>query len=402
MRKLTLALLITCISAVNVIAQKAKLQTARNYYNKPYEQFDKAKEAIDEVVVHEQTKDMAKSWYTRGLIYDALYKNEKYPNLCENCLLTAYESYQKALDLEPGNEWADEIKMARIPLLANKVFQEGVAAFQAKQYNTALTDFELVQKMTPGDTAVVLNSAYSAERAGDLEKAKLYYSKLINMKYPDSNIYLNLANIHKAQKDTTAALNTIMDGRAVYPDTISLLLYQINILLGSGKTEQATQALNEATAKDPNNPNLYLALGSSYDNLANPHSADGKDLPKPKNYAELTTKAEEAYKKGLAISPNNYELNFNLGAMYFNQAAEMNNQANKLTDNNEYAKAKVKFDQKFHEAEPFLLKALENNPKKTEDDMSIHQGTLNSLKQLYAKTGETEKYNKIKAQLEQK
>lgn len=398
MKKLALALLTICIS-VSVYGQKAKLQTASNYFRPPYEQYDKAKEAIDEVVLHEQTKGMAKSWYTRGMIYESLYKHAKYGELCDKCLMIAYESYQKAMELDPANEWAEEIKMARIPLLANRIFQEGVTAFQSKDYNKALADFELVQKISPTDTAVILNSAYSAERSGNTEKAKQYYSKLISLKYPDVNIYLSLSNLYKTQKDTSSALNTIMEGRALYPDTVSLLLAQINILLAGGKTEQATQALSEATTKDPNNPNLYLALGSSYDNLANPR-ADGKELPKPSNYSEYTTKAEDAYKKGLSISPDNYELNFNLGAMYFNQAAEMNNQANKLTDNNAYAKAKVKFEEKFHEAEPYLLKALDLNPRKSEDDISIYNGTLSSLKQLYAKTGETEKYNNIKAMMD--
>ena len=143
-------------------------------------------------------------------------------------------------------------------------------------------------------------------------------------------------------------------------------------------------------------------MGSSYDNLANPKGSDGKDLPKPSNYNEYITKAEESYKKGLAINPDNYEMNFNLGALYFNQAAEMANQANSLKSTDDFNKAKVKFEQKFKDAEPYLEKAMEKNPKTTEDDMSIYNGTLNSLKQLYARTGETEKYNKVKELIDKK
>ncbi len=402
MKKASSFFLIICLSVIYAVAQKAKVQTAYNYYKEPYQQYDKAKEAIDEAILNEQSAAMAKTWYYRGLIYQSLYKNEKYGSLCDNCLQTAYESFQKALEKDPDNEWADEIKALRIPWITNKVFDNGVQAFKAKDYKTALAEFERVQVMTPGDTSVLLNSAYSAERAGDYAKAKQYYSKLVEMKYPDDNIYLSLSNIYKQENDNDNALKLIRSGIAVYPDSINLLLAEINILLSTGRNEEATKSLDAAIKKDANNPSLYLALGSTYDNLANPKDKDGKDLPKPKNFDELVGKAEATYKQGLQIAPDNYELNYNLGALYFNKAAEMANQANKITSNVEYSKAKEAFDAKFKEAEPYLEKALQNNPKKTEDDMFTYNGTLISLKQLYVRTGETEKYEKIKALIDQK
>ena len=402
MKKNSLFLLLTCFTVFYASGQKAKVQTAYNFYKEPYQQYDKAKEAIDEAILNEQSAAMAKTWYYRGLIYQALYKSEKYGQLCNNCLLTAFESFQKANEKDPKNEWAEEIKFVRIPFLANKYFENGVNAFKEKDFAKALKEFETVQKMTPGDTSVLLNSAYSAERAGNKEKTKLYFSQLIGMKYPDDKIYLSLANVYKQDNDTSNALKTIRSGRTIYPDSLELMLGEINILLAGGKNEEATMALNAATQKDPNNQNLYLALGSTYDNLANPKDANHKELPKPKNYEEYLMKAEDAYKKGLAINPDNYEMNFNLGALYFNKAAEMANQANKITSNDAYNKAKEAFDQKFKQAEPYLEKALDKNPKLTEDDISIYDGTLVSLKQLYVRTGETEKYQKIKAMIEQK
>ena len=402
MRKSSLFLLIACLSVIYTNAQKAKVQTAYNFYKEPYQQYDKAKEAIDEAILNEQSAAMSKTWYYRGLIYQSFYKNEKYGQLCDNCLMTAFESFQKANEKDPKNEWAEEIKLVRIPFITNKIFENGVIAFKAKDFNKALIEFESVLKMSPGDTSVILNSAYSAERAGNSEKAKQYYSQLISMKYTDDKIYLSLSNIYKQENDTAKAMNTVRAGRSLYPDSINLMLAEINLLLAGGKNEEATLALNAATKKDPNNQNLYLALGSTYDNLANPKDKDHKELPRPKNYEEYLMKAEEAYKKGLAINPDNYELNYNIGALYFNKGAEMANLANKLTSNDAYNKAKEAFEQKFKDAEPYLEKALDKNPKKTEDDINTFDGTLNSLKQLYVRTGETEKYQKIKSLIDQK
>src|ERR1041385_3229204 len=86
-------------------AQKGKINEAINYYKEPLQQYDKAKEAIDAAVENEQTKTSDKAWYYRALIYHSLYKNEKYGTLCNKCLETAYESFAKALELNPKNEW---------------------------------------------------------------------------------------------------------------------------------------------------------------------------------------------------------------------------------------------------------------------------------------------------------
>lgn len=399
MKRISLLLITTCLSASLVYSQKAKVQTAWNYYKDPYNQYDKAKEAIDEASLNETSSAMAKTWYYKGLIYAALYNSEKYKSLCDNCLWIAYESFTKANKIDPKNDWADEITTVRIPLVVNDVFKKGVKAYEAKDFKVALEEFERVLIMSPGDTSVILNSAYSAEHAGDMVKAKQYYNQLISYKFNDDKIYLALSEIYMNEKDTANALKTIRDGRTVFPDSLSLMLNEINILLSSGRQKEATAALDAAIAKDPNNPSLYLALGATFDNLANPRDKAAKEALKPEQYNDYISRSESAYKNGIKIDPNNYILNYNLGALYFNQAVEMINAANLLKSNTEFDKAKVKYEAKFKEAQPYLEKSLETNPNKSAEDKDTYKGTLTSLKQLYIRTGETEKYTKVTEQL---
>jgi len=274
----------------------------------------------------------------------------------------------------------------------NQVFGEGVDKFKAKNYNEALASFESVLKMSPGDTSVILNAAYSADLGGNSEKAKMYYGQLTSMHYQDDKIFVSLSNLYKQDRDTSRALSILQDGRTLFPDSLSLILAEINIYLASGNHQEAIGMLNKAIEKDPKNQSLYLALGSTYDNMANPKDSHGNDLPKPAKYEEYMLKSEEVYKKGLEVDPNNFEINFNLGALYFNQAAEMANAANNIKSNEEFEKAKEKYNKKFRESEPYLEKALELNP----GDVT----TMNSLKQLYVRTGETEKYNRMKDALD--
>ncbi len=388
MKKFSLFLFTFCFAGSFAFSQKAKVREAYNYYKEPYQQFDKAKDAIDEAISNEQSKGLDQTWYYRGIIYSALYKNEKFGGLCNNCLQTAYDAFSKSLEINPKSEWADEIKLIRIPWIMNQIFGEGVDQFKGKKYAEALASFETVLKISPGDTSVILNSAYSAELAGNTEKAKQYYSRLVSMQYKDDRAYLALSNLYKQDKDTARALATLKDGRKIFPDTLSLMLAEINIFLASGNKKEAIDALEAAIKKDTKNESLYMALGSLYDNLANPKDGSGNDLPKPANYEEYFMRAVLTYKQGLTVNPNNFEINFNLGALYYNKAAEMANAANNIKITEEYNKAKQKYDLEFKNSEPYLEKAFEINP--------ADKGTLSSLKQLYVRTGETEKYNKVK------
>ena len=132
MKKNFVTLFISCIIVLHAYPQKAKVKAASNYYKEPYQQYDKAKEAIDEAVLNEQTKNSEDAWYYRGLIYSSLYKNEKYGTLCNNCLQTAYESYKKSLELNSKGDYALEINALRIPMLVNLFFKEGVEHFNNK------------------------------------------------------------------------------------------------------------------------------------------------------------------------------------------------------------------------------------------------------------------------------
>jgi len=396
MKNIAFIVLILLTASFPSYAQKNKVQAAFNYYKEPYKQYDKALEAIEEAVLNEQTKSSAKAWYYRGLIHTSLYKNETYGSLCKNCLNTAYESFRKALELDPGNEWADEINSIRIPYLINMIFTEGVDQFRENKFNEALESFEKVSKMSPGDTSVILNAAYSADRAGQSAKALSYYQRLIDMKYNDINVYLSYYQLLRQENKLADALNIIRSGRQVYPDSLNLMLSEINTLLSLGKNDEASKALDAAIQKDPSNPSLYLALGSTYDNLASPRDSEGKELPKPDNTEELSAKAEQAYKRGLEINPDHYEMNYNLGALYYNKAAEMVNASASIKSDTEYEKARKKYEDKFREAQPYLEKAMQKNPRQNQDDNLMYEGTVNSLKTLYVRLGEMQKYDQIK------
>ncbi len=372
--KKILALIIVIVSVSSALyAQKAKVQTAWNYFN--YDELDKAKTAIDEASQNETTVGMAKTWYYRGLIYQKTYKHEKYASLDPDPLKVALESYNKALEIDPQYEFKEEIVQKKMEL-GNQMFGQGVEYFNAKNFQKALVSFENVLLVSGTDTSATLNAAFSAEKSGDKTKAKHYYNRLIEMNYKDPKIYIFLSNMYKSEQDTAMALSTIKKGRQQFPADKNLVIEELNIYLFSGKINEAREMLNVAIQADPNNASLHFAQGTILDQLGDKQAA------------------AISYKKAIELKPDYFDAYYNLGAMYFNEGAEMANKANDIKSNAEYAKAKEKYDAKFKEAQPYLEKAHELNPKDT--------NTMLSLKQLYARTGENEKYEAIKVKLEGK
>ena len=385
MRK-KLIVLFLCLSAAYGYAQKANVQSAFNYLK--YDQLDKAKEAIDAAVAYESTANSEKAWYYRGLIYEQMYKHEKFATLAPDPLKTAYESYSKALELAPKGDFTDDIN-ARLKAVGVTYMSKGIEEFNAKTYAEAVNSFEMALKTMPNDTNVLFNAGLAADKAGNYQKAIVYYTKVNDWNPQDLKVYSLLVNAYRAVGDTTKSIEVIKKGRKNFPDDYSMLLAEINVYLSEGKSQEVIDLLKQAIDKDPKNESLHFALGTTYDNLG-----ASKNGTKPPKADEYLANAEASYKKAIELKPDYFEANYNLGALYFNQGAEIANQANKLpiSAQKQFDEAQKKFKEKFAQAQPYFEKALQINPN--------DPGTLLSLRELYAKTNQMDKSAEMKKRYE--
>jgi hypothetical protein len=98
MKKLAF-LSVLVLSVMFVGAQNSKINSAITYKKPEYNQLDKAKEAIDQAIVHEKTLNNPKAWKVRGEVYQAIAQtqDEKFKALCTFPLDTALASYKKAV-----------------------------------------------------------------------------------------------------------------------------------------------------------------------------------------------------------------------------------------------------------------------------------------------------------------
>ena len=366
--------------SVNLQAQKVAVQTAYNYLR--YDELDKAKEAIDAAALHESTMGSAKTWYYRGNIYQAIYgtSKEKYLPLKPGSLDQARISFEKTMELDTKKEYSEEVTR-NLYSIASQFLNDGVDAFKDSKYDEAVKNFEMAAEVNKKnfnkvDTLAIYNAALAADKMTDKTLAKKYLNQCAEMNYGGAKVYSILTNLYLNEKDTVTALSTIASGRKKFTDDNSLVIQELNIYLSSGKDKEAFQLIDSAIQKDSTNANLHFAKGTIADKL-------GK-----------TDIAAASYKKAVQYNANYFDAYYNLGAMYFNEGAEMTNKANNIPTNKmaEYDAAKKKYEAKFKEAQPYLEKAHEINPK----DIP----TMQSLRQMYVRLGDLAKAEEMKKAIE--
>jgi hypothetical protein len=385
MKKLFL-LGILLITVTFSYGQKNVRQTASNFLKEG--KLDKAMEAINQCIQDPSTATDAKAWFIRGNIYLEIANStdEKYKGLDPNALQQALESYKKATEYDQKKEYTEDI-FAKVNWQRNNYFNQAVDNYNKKNYEQAMLAFEnganAFASINIQDTVSLFYAAACAGLANNNTKAKQYYIDLLKQGAKSPTIYISLSDIYRLEKDSSSALKIIRAGQKIYPNDLRLFLTETNIYLTFGDTEKALNNLKLASEKDTLNQTVFFALGTIYDNISN------DTLKTTQVREEAFNLAVESYKHAIKLSPGYFEPNYNIGALYVNKAATINDKANKLPldADAEYKKLKTEADGYLEMATPFLEKASELMP----DDIN----TLYSLKQIYSRLNKTEKLKVI-------
>lgn len=425
------------------LSQKAKVQTAwraLNDYEATYKDgkpdlvyLNKAKDAIDAALVSEDTKNQGKTHAYKARISYALYqynltqelkkleptvtdKNERAMLAYGNTPLADFESanqeMEKIKELDPkfmetimegltkGTAMLgeDDVKFA---LVAQQMKMESAniaqGKYKAKKYDEAAeyffkTGFLNTLLYKAKDTANFYNACISAGKAKNTAKILEYNKKMIDGKISSPYNYEAMYNAHlsKTPADTNAAMEILKKGRIAFPNDLGLMNKETDYFLAKNKSQEALNNLKASIEKDPGNPIFYLITGQIYDGMANPKDkATGKELPKPSNYEDLIKSAESNYMKGIELKSTNkdyqYNLIFNLGALYNNYAGYyQNRQPAAITEAAKVQKENdIKSQEYFKKAIPYLEQALTIKP----DD----KPTMIALRKLYMFTKEEAK-----------
>ena len=115
---------------------------------------DQAKILIDETAAHEQTSNLAHTWYYRGYIYNAIYKRDKNINGPERVLAIDY--LKKSMEIEPGGKYGANSKSS-ITNIARTYYNDCVIYLNSKDPANAHKSFEIyMKKIVIGDPSIDL------------------------------------------------------------------------------------------------------------------------------------------------------------------------------------------------------------------------------------------------------
>ncbi len=381
---------------IGATAQGSKVLNAWGYMDD--QEFLKAKEEIEPATQHPKTKEQGKTWYYRGQIYENIYlrsKNpEEYPayaNAGDGALEQAVKSYSKALELGSNRINMNEVK-DRYLKLSTPLFQEGVNEYNNKDFTKATKYFEMTydlrQNLGATDSLAAYNVALSAERIPDTDKAIKFYNVCKDLGYQPAKVYPDLARLYIDAGNEEMAQKTLAEGREKMPDNQQLITAQLNIYLERNEFDKALENLDLAIQNDPSNRILYYARGTIYNNR---YDKFYEDESTREQAIESFGSAEADYKKAIEVDGEYFDALYNLGALYFNRGAELLNEANLISDDGEYEKAKNAATAELKKALPYLEKAHEIEP--------TDQSTMISLRDIYGRTNLMEKYEEMNAKL---
>jgi tetratricopeptide (TPR) repeat protein len=386
-----------------VFAQK-DYNTAYNSY-KSYMDYDKSdkktgslQKALEAVLKAEEAanaqmsteskpKDsyMAKVYNLKAKIYAEMLQVKGSP-LAEGAGTEVFKAVQSVSKYDKKGEYTEESKLA-LMLIYSDIYNRGVEGFKVQNYqvaydnfNTAIEVTNLTNKMTNQkgiDTAAIQSAAVAAQKLKNSDKAIELYESLINANVKDENVYLAVMDLYSGKGDKAKAEETMNRAKKVFPNSNAFLLNEINSLLNANKKEEAVAQLEKAAALYPDNASLFVAMGSTY---------EGMKMPQ---------KAEEAYKKAIAIDPKTFDAQYNLGVMNYQRAADIINEANKLPLNEEkkYDALMKEANEWFKKALPYFSAALDLNGKDA--------NTLLALKEIYAKLNDATKAAEFKKRLDE-
>ena len=340
---------------------------------------DKARVDIDKAIVNEKTMGKAKTWYTRGEIYQGMLESPIFGKQLQpgEGVQKAFESYAKTIEIDTKTGEFGKQAVTRMDGLYGQAFNDAVTSYNAKEYDKAIASYKLASQIKPQDTTAVLYSAYASEAKQDFAAAKASYNQLLGMNYKSVTLYSRLLQMAKMQKNEAEVASVVKDALVAYPTNKAFMLEDLNMSLASGKGEDALGKINKSIAADPSNSNLYAVRGSMYDQQ------------------KKTDLALLDYKKAVELDPNNFDAQFNLGVYNYNKAADSYTKASKM-DLKTYQVSGKKFEvqgKKFFEASvPYFEKALLLQP----DD----RNTLVSLQKVYFRLGRTVDSERLNAKLQ--
>lgn len=394
MKKLSMILAFAALT-FSAGAQTLNVQSAIQDLKKMY--LKKAKAEIDLATEHEQTKDDAKTWCYRGLIYsrigqEATNPKSKFKDLAPDWAEQAYAAALECKRLDTKNEYANENNSV-FRFVGNEYYSRSTEAYNAQNYQEARNCAEKAIEMynNSGDSKFAGESMYiagiSCKAMKDNEGVKKYFNNLIRKKTDKEVVYRTLFNIYKEENNNDAAMKTATNFKKNCPEDYNADLLMAEGYLLSQNLEKAKEMLESALQKTKDNADLYPQL-----------------LCQVAAILEITQDyegAEAKYSESMKLNPNQFAANFGMGSMIYNRAVDKHNAANEVPETDEsglYEKLLGESNDLFRQCIQYFQSGISIIDAMPADAQPMQRANLfNCLKALKVVYARLEMYDELKA-----
>ena len=367
---------------------------------------DEAKTIIDATTSNQEfmvdkkgnpSKNAAKAWYIKGLIYFAMdtTKKEQFKNLDPNPFNVAKEAFDKSMTLDPkpvsyinGADGFPLLVTNINTILASNYFNKSIAFYNEKTEDkdkkmaNVKAAFDMAEKtlyFIPNDTSVLLYAGgvfapFIKEYDKGIDLLKRYIAAGGTL--PEA--YTMMANIYSEnKKDNVSALKILQEGKARFPNYKDMVLLELNIYLAEKKYDVARQMVEGELKADPHNKDNHFLYGQLNRELGE------------------TEKAKEAFKKVLEIDAKNFEASAELANLYWADAKKLKDEMGKL-GNSKVDMTKLKeLDKTYVEKLKIYIPYIEACEKLNPDDVTV----LYSLLNVYGDLDDQPKVARVKKKL---
>ena len=379
--------------SISLNAQSSKVETVRMVLEdtdpNAVKDIRECKRLIDAALEHPKTANDPKMWVYRAAVYfEISRKADDLNKETPNAIKLAADALFKCNETDLKGKWKEQFDFYLLNI-ANVLFNAAVSDYQAKNYERALDYYQVTLRLIPLDPKgdlktinisedlVYQYSYYAAMAKGDNALTKIYIDKLIEHKFNDPKIYSAKAKVCLDEKDTTAALNALNEGRAIFKEDKDLLFMKIDIYIKQSQTNKLLTELNAAITIDDQNSVLYFARATTYEKIGKLDSA------------------ESDYKEAIKYNPEYYDAYFNLGVFQVNKARPLIEQLQKTYKKVEQDALELKIKQEYTNALTFFERCWEigvpNKDKKESYDL------IESMQRLYKNTDNSIKEAEMKA-----
>ena len=365
------------------MAQKSRVISANNLLES--EKYQDAKEAIDLAVINPKTSDWHRTYLVKGLLCQKAFEagfekeDEKLTKLYPGQLYVAYDSYEKALELDSRKRIHASVETQYYEL-ANSFQKLGQRHYLRREYSQALKAFELALLVSRNplisvkvDTSLIYNTAMAAYESRGWDKAIQYLSGLDKGSYsPETSLLLQKAYL--AVGDSISGEVILKEGVRKYDYNQTIVLQLVDLYVGSSRWVEAFVLMDSAIVHQPDNHYFPWTRGLLYQNL------------------EQYELAIEDLLHASKLAPEEITIYYNLGICYYNMGVEIDKKALQVRSNMEYRAIRADAKISFEKAVVWFEKAYEANPR--------HQPTILKLYQLYSRLEMIQKRDSMKWRIE--